>query len=215
MPDTAGMPKRTYGTGAVLEINGVYYGKWRVGGRQVKRRLGLVRQPGSRDGLTKTQAEARLRELVAAVTTAPIAERVTLVQAGTRLLAHLETLGRKRSTLMGYESGLRVHVEPFFGDRPVHSVEPAEVEAFMAWMRQSGRSVKTTLNALGLLHSIFDYSTKRGWTSANPCKLVDKPRRAEADADVRFLEQNEIDALLAATPDDALGGWSGRCTSPR
>ena len=200
------MPKRTYGTGAVLEVNGVYYGKWRVAGRQVKRRLGPVRQPSTRDGLTKTQAEARLRELVAATTAPPVGERVTLVQAGRRLLAHLETLGRKRSTLMGYESGLRVHVEPFFGDQPVHRVDAAEVEAFMAWMRRSGRSPKTTLNALGLLHSIFDYAIKRGWASANPCKLVDKPRRVEADADVHFLEQNEIDALLAATPDDALGG---------
>ena len=62
------MPKRTYGTGAVLEVNGVYYGKWRVAGRQVKRRLGPVRKPGTRDGLTKTQAEARLRELVAEMT---------------------------------------------------------------------------------------------------------------------------------------------------
>jgi hypothetical protein len=43
MPDTPGVAKRTYGTGAVLEVNGVYYGKWRVGGRQVKRRLGPVR----------------------------------------------------------------------------------------------------------------------------------------------------------------------------
>ena len=45
MPDTAGMPKRTYGTGAVLEVNGVYYGKWRVAGRQVKRRLGRYDNP--------------------------------------------------------------------------------------------------------------------------------------------------------------------------
>lgn len=106
---------------------------------------------------------------------------------------------------MGYESGLRVHVEPFFGDRPVQRVDAAEVEAFMAWMRQSGRSPKTTLNALGLLHSIFDYAIKRGWAHANPCTLVDKPRRADADADVHFLEQDEIDALLAATPADDLG----------
>lgn len=60
--------------------------------------------------------------------------------------------------------------------------------------------------ALGLLHSIFDYAIKRGWASANPCKLVDKPRRADADGDVHFLEQAEIDALLAATPEDDLGG---------
>ncbi len=42
-----------------------WYGKWRVGERQVMRRLGLRREPGSSVGLTRTQAEAELRRLIA------------------------------------------------------------------------------------------------------------------------------------------------------
>ena len=75
----------------------------------------------------------------------------------------------------------------------------------MAWMRSQGRSVKTTLNTLGLLHGIFEHGLRRGWVTANPCKLVDKPRDPDADADIRFLDAAELEAVIAAVPDDKLG----------
>ena len=40
---THGTGRRPHGSGALIEQNGIYYGKWRVGGRQVKRKLGPVR----------------------------------------------------------------------------------------------------------------------------------------------------------------------------
>ena len=57
-----------------------WMGKWYVRGKPVKRSLGAVRQPGSRDGLTKTQAEARLREEIAATVKAPppVAQRMSV-----------------------------------------------------------------------------------------------------------------------------------------
>jgi hypothetical protein len=91
--------RRTYGTGSIIEQGDSYYGKWRVGARQVKRKLGPVRKPGTRDGLTKTMAEAKLRALMAEVTDAPVVRRITIAEAGERLIAHLEAMGRKRSTL--------------------------------------------------------------------------------------------------------------------
>jgi hypothetical protein len=99
------MARRSYGTGSIFERSGSYYGQWRVAGRLVKRRLGPVRPPGAREGVTRTQAEARLRKLIeGALAAPPVVERVTVEQAGGRLLAQLATLGRKRSTTEGYES---------------------------------------------------------------------------------------------------------------
>ena len=40
----------------------------------------------------------------------------------------------------------------------------------------------------------------------NPVKRVEKPALAETDPDVRFLETEEVEALLRAVPDDVLGG---------
>ena len=85
----------------------------------------------------------------------------------------------------------------------------------MAWMRQSRPAVKTIAERPRTRCTRSSTTrAKRGWTNANPCKLVDKPRRAEADADVRFLEQNEIDALLArGARRRARGVGASRCTS--
>ena len=60
-------------------------------------------------------------------------------EAGERLLEHLTSLGRKRSTLGDYESYLRIHLVPFFGERALERIEPAEVEAFIAAKRREGR----------------------------------------------------------------------------
>jgi integrase len=46
---------------------------------------------------------------------------------------------------------------------------------------------------------------KRGWTNANPVAAVDRPRGNGADPDIRFLDLEEFEALLRATPDDLLG----------
>jgi hypothetical protein len=66
-----------------------WYGKWRVGGTQVKRRLGLKRVRGTRDGLTKTQAEAELRRIMAEVEAVPNrGQRMTLAEVGRALVSH-------------------------------------------------------------------------------------------------------------------------------
>lgn len=204
------MRKRSYGSGSIFENGDAYYGKWRVGGRQVKRKLGPIRKPGTSDGLTKTMAEARLRTMMAEITP-PVAERMTVEDAGKQLVRHLESLGRKRSTTQTYESFLRVHLSPYFGDARIDRITGDDIEAFAAACRTPrsaggrGQSAKSTRNYLGLLHSIFDYALRRGWVSANPCKLVEKPTQEQEDADIRFLDQSELDALLNAVPDDELG----------
>jgi hypothetical protein len=110
--------RRGYGSGTLYQHAGNWYGRWRIDGRRVNRKLGAVRPPGTREGLTRAQAERALRQRMEAQFAEPsVAERLTVAEAGTRLLTHLEGLGRKRSTLQGYESFLRVHLAPFFGDR--------------------------------------------------------------------------------------------------
>lgn len=197
--------RRTHGTGSLLVKNGAYYGKWRVNGRQVLRKLGPVRPAGTRDGLTKTQAEAQLRKLMADVA-APVAERVTVQDAAERLLEHLEAMGRKPSTIRAYRCLLRAQIGPRIGDRPVARVTTEDVERLIAALRRDGLSVKTVMNMLGFLHSIMEYSVRRGWTNTNPCRRVDRPRSDTAGSkEIHFLDGPEIEALLQAVPDDDYG----------
>ena len=59
--------RRHHGTGSIYVKHGSYYGRWRIAGRRVNRRLGLVREPGTRDGMTKRAAEATLRRMIGEV----------------------------------------------------------------------------------------------------------------------------------------------------
>ena len=104
--------KRANGAGTVYIKNGSYYGRWiTVEGGRTNRRLGRVRQPGTRDGITRTQAEKRLRELMATVQVTSDPER-TMGLAGQALLTRLEAKGSSKSHLETVESHLRVHLVP-------------------------------------------------------------------------------------------------------
>lgn len=197
--------RRTHGTGSLIEKNGVYFGKWRVDGRQVMRRLGPVRKPASRDGLTRTQAEARLRVLMTEMTAPPVTERITVSEATERLLAHLEAMGRKPSTLRAYRSKLNAQIKPKLGERPLARVRREDVEAFRDGCLRDGLSAKYTANALGFLHSVFEFAVRRDWLATNPCRYVDAPKRLDIDTAIRFLDASEVEALLQAVPDGAYG----------
>jgi integrase len=212
---TASKQRRPRGTGH-LKIRRdaagrpTYYGKFHVHGRQVMRALGPARQPGSSYGLTKSQAEAGLRRAIEAERAAPpVAERLEVGEAGRRYLAHLETLGRKRSTLQNYEYYLRVHLSPFFAGRSLERVDVHLVEAFIQTTLRAGLAPKSVMNFLGLLHSIFAFAMRKGWCPANPVALAERPRAAERDADIRFLEIEELEALIRAVPNDELGPLEG------
>jgi integrase len=78
------------------------------------------------------------------------------------------------------------------------------VEAFIYAKLEEGKAPKSIRNYVGLLHSIFDHASKRGWCQRNPVAGVDKPR-TESNPDIRFLALDELEAILAATPATLLG----------
>lgn len=203
--------RRPRGTGSLLiqrDAAGreVWYGKWRIGSEQVKRRIGPKRVASTRQGLTRTQAEAELRRLMGTLEHASSqGGRTTVAEAGALLLDQLHAKGRKRATLETYESAIRVQLAPYFGEQRLDRIGRREIEGFMLAMSRSGRAPKTTLNALGILHSIFELARREGWVAGNPCTLVDKPRPADADPDIRFLGPEDVEALLRAVPSNDLG----------
>jgi integrase len=195
----------------VVEKGNRWYGQWYVRGRLVKRSLGPMRQPGSREGLTRTQAEARLRELMLQTDSAPppLIERITVAEVGDRRIKQLARSGRKPdTTLANYESEIRIHFTPFFGEKAVDEITADDVEDFIdACFDAEDRldrglaalSVKTVRNLYVHLNGIFEFAVSKGWTYANPCRTVDKPASSEdGDTDIHFLDQAELDALLEA-----------------
>jgi integrase len=196
--------RRSYGTGSLWERADragrvTWYGQWRSHGVQVRRRIGPKRMEGSRDGLTRSAAEAEMRRLIAEVKPViPASEALTIGEVGRRYLVHLERMGRKLSTRLGVESALRVHLEPFFGDRAIGSVTHEDVVDVMALLERKGTAPKTIRNILGTLSAIFNFAKgpRRRWATWNPCEGIELPAVPEHDG-FRYLELDQLDALVA------------------
>ena len=104
-------------------------------------------------------------------------ERVTVEEVGELLVANLRARGRKRATIETYDSLLRVHLGAVLRRPHARSDRAARDRGVrQPHAERTGSSPKTTRNALGVLHSIFEYARREELGRANPCTLVDKPR---------------------------------------
>jgi integrase len=202
---TSSTPRRSYGTGSIRERSGAFYGRWRIGDEQFERRIGPVRSTATPDGLTRKQAETRLRELMAE-TIAPVDRQLTFEVAGAHYLRHLEqVMQRKRTTIQDYRIMLRRHLGPFFAKRPLGAIEPGDIGDYIASKRRAGLAMKTVTNHLQFAHGVFAFSLRRGWAPTNPVAMADRPPAEPVDPDIRFLDREELEALLRAAADDYLG----------
>ncbi len=204
----SGMAKRSYGSGSVFVKGDRWYGRWWVGDRRVKRSLGPLREPGSRNGLTRAQAEREMRRrMESELPSVSRHERLSVGDAGRRYVDHLEhVMERKPSTIQDYRGHLRRHFEPYFGDRPMDRIEPDHITGYFKAKRADGLAAKTVQNHLNFLHGIFAFAVKRRWVTMNPVALVDRPRGSRAKSlRLQFLQPEELDAVIRAVPDDKLG----------
>ncbi len=192
--------RRAYGTGSIIERKGTYYGKWRDGDRQVKRKLGPVRTPHRPDGLTKTQAESRLRDLIREVAaSAPVAHARTLEAAADAWLEHLEANGTKASSVRAYRAALDRWFLPTLKTRSLDRITTADVEHSMSRMRKAELSDKTIRNYVGTLRALFNFARdkRRRWTTRNPVDDVELPR-APTYSEIRYLTTDEVWMLVEA-----------------
>jgi integrase len=70
---------------------------------------------------------------------------------------------------------------------------------------RAGLSHSTINHLLNVLSGVFKYAERMGWATTNPVASVERPPAPQTDPDIRYLDRAEVEALLRATPDDALG----------
>ena len=208
------MAKRSYGTGSLYASRDArgresWYGRWNSsGGGKANRRLGLKREPGGRNGLTRVQAERELRRRMdAEAVVVARGQRRTIAEAGAEYVDHLEhVMERKRTTIQDYRGYLRTHFAPFFAERPLDRIDERLVAAYLKRKRAEGLTSKTVQNHLNFMHGLFKFAAKHGWAVDNPVASVERPRKARrSERRLRFLQPVELDAVLRAVPDEELG----------
>jgi integrase len=172
------------------------------------RSVGPKRSKAQPGGLTQPQAEAAFRRMRDEVkhATVPRSERRTVVEVGEAMIQAKRLAGRKTSTVESIDSILRIHIKPYFGTALIAKVNREQLRSFVSELSAKKLSPKTVGNVLGVLHSIFEYALDEEWlTGENIVKRVSAPQEAASDATIRFLEPEEVEALIRAVPDDALG----------
>jgi integrase len=112
---------------------------------------------------------------------------------------------RSPHTLVMAESRLRNHLRPFFGERAIDRIGPAEIRR---WQTQLAATTghATAQQCRSLLLRIFQYAMDEGALEANPVRKVAVPKR-RADPDKMFgqarrraLTPEEAGQLLARFP---------------
>jgi hypothetical protein len=212
--------KRRVGTGHLYEKWGSHYGRWRTAdGRLLNRKVGEIRAPGGRKGLTAAQAEREFRKLQEAEEGAPRArpgdEIPTVAEIGRLLRERKEISGASESYLESCEYIERIHIAPSRAgkSRPA-DVSTADVEALARellkkkLMRNPTKTLSPTTvrNILGYLYAIFELAVKEGWARDNPVRQAERPGRLQAAAnpDLQFLTVSELEAVLRAIPDEVV-----------
>ena len=189
--------KRSYGTGSITERKWsdgsvVLYGRWRRadGTRVAPVKLGTKRTPGYADGLTKSQAESALRDLMAADRTAhvrpPRHREHTLADAASQWLKHLETKGAAPTYLQDARSALKHHVLPYLGEgTPLSDVDRAACKRFATHLStvKSARTgkplaAKSVSNYLTVLSAVLAHAQREGWVAANQALGLAAPPKA-------------------------------------
>ncbi len=138
-------------------------------------------------------------------------ERLTLREVGDAYIAHVrDFLERKPSTIQDYE-GILNRAERRLPKKTVDRYGASDIEGYVSAMKKAGRKPKAISNHLNFLHGLFAFAEKRGWASGNAVAEAERPRDEGADPDIRFIDLEELEALLRVVP--RRRSWRGRATA--
>jgi integrase/predicted DNA-binding transcriptional regulator AlpA len=87
----------------------------------------------------------------------------------------LKMANQKGTTVHGYETNIRAHYLPEFGDFELSDITPEDVQTFLNQKRLEGKAVQTLRNLKWGLSSIFECAIKHGYITSNPAAGADLP----------------------------------------
>lgn len=107
----------------------------------------------------------------------------------------------KTSTYENYESIKRVHLDPFFGDKPISEIAKREVKELVLVKLGEGHSPKTVTNIKNCASSIFSTAVEDEIISSNPAidlgkKMARLLSSKKLRKNVNFLRETEAKTFL-------------------
>jgi integrase len=197
-------------SGCVIEYRGKRGLVWRIkyadaDGRQVQETIGA-----ERDGVTRKQAEAELRERLVRVERKGYRRPRALnfgEYAETWFEAGKRSQGWKPATVTKYRSALDAYLVPWFGSARLDAIRPRDVSAFVtdAMTRAQGKherplSGKFVNLLLNVAFSIFGSAIGEELVDSNPVASIQRPKVVRKRW--RILEPHEVPRVSKAFSDD-------------
>ncbi len=121
----------------------------------------------------------------------PRLSRITLGEFSTRWLATIRD--RELKTQMGYESLLRRHVLPAFGDYPLGRIDTLRIREWVAQMSAAGLSRDSVRQAKQVLSAILTLAVEANYIVRNPCQGIRLGKGAKQEK--CFLTDAQVVAL--------------------
>lgn len=189
--------KRGHGEGSIYEqANGRWVAKLSYHDASGQRRR------VKRTARTKTEARAKLRELM------KLQEDGVQLSSGevpvskylARWLGESVKSSVRPKTYEGYESIIRVRVNPHLGGTKLNNVTPAILQQLYADLSKSGLSARSIVHTHRVLHRAFKTAMRWGLIPRNPCEAVDPPRAQKNE--MRTLSGEQVNVLLGGTVGD-------------
>lgn len=114
----------------------------------------------------------------------------------------LGLIRRTEFTAQTYESYMKNHIGPAFGDLPVDTITEDDCRRFVIDRERKGLSPKYIGNICGWLTSIFKHAEERHWRTGNPMKpeMLPEVVRTDADESDMFLTRAEAKVIIDRMP---------------
>lgn len=165
-------------------------------GRRVCETLGI-----EADGWTDRRAEQALRERLVDVKR----DRLTRARpmrfedfARDAMEGYLDAKGRRKSTRDGYLAVIDHHLGPHFDRMQLDSIEPHDVDQYVAKKRRGGLSAASVNRHLNVLRRVCRLAVRAGKMRTNPVLSVDALEEPDRRLRWRRLQPEEVGAVAKA-----------------
>jgi integrase len=155
------------------------------------------------DGTTRTQCEAFIESTKTAARedrlSLPKGRKVALcfADAGKKYIERLKEEGGK--TIERKQRQLDLHLNPFFGQKPLSKIASFDVARYKKQRREAGASAATVNRELAVLSHLFSKALDWGWISHRPAKIE---RFQEGQGRIVYLTPEQCQRVLEAARHD-------------
>jgi integrase len=123
---------------------------------------------------------------------------VSFREAAARYLEYLELEGGRAIAIKRQQ--LEAWLVPFFGEKPLASLNRFDLERFRRHVLEAGRTPAMTNRFMSTISHLFHKAVEWGWLEKLPCKVT---KCREDNVRTRYLDQSEIARLLEAARQDS------------